>query len=234
MYKIVSVYKIISGQNLILHNKIFIKMENLQKSNNKTRAALVLLIIMIIILLSNFNRLQNSKKANDNINTIYNDRLVVAHYIFQYANDLHSIRAEALQTEHTDGQKKSGIASSIQHIHSIDKLYLETVLTPKEKTFFVSFLASCSAIETQSQNNNWAQVTYSGDQALKTLKLLSQIQISEGKDKLANSNAIHRENTTWGELQIGLLVVLGGVALYLLVAKKKKIKVKIPESPSMN
>lgn len=208
-------------------------MKDQKKYSNKTKAALVLLIVMIIILLSNFNRLQNSKKANENINAIYNDRLVVAHYIFQYANELHSIKAKAL-TERNDTQKKAEIATCVQHIHSIDQLYLKTVLTSKEKTFFVAFLSSCSAIEAQSQNSNWPKVTYSSDQALKTLKLLSQIQINEGKAKLASSNSIHRENTTWGELQIALLVVLGGCALYLLIVKPKKIKIKIPDSPSMN
>lgn len=209
-------------------------MKDQKKSSNKTKAALVLLIVMIIILLSNFYRLQNSKKANENMNEIFNDRLVVANYIFQYANDLHSIKAKVLQTGLDDIQKKAEITAFVKHIHSIDKLYLETVLTPKEKTSFVSFLASCSTIELQSQNSNWIQVTQSSDQALKTLKLLSQIQINEGKAKLANSNAIHMENTTWGELQIALLIVLGGVALYLLIVKQKKIKIKIPESPSMN
>ena len=119
-------------------------------------------------------------------------------------------------------------------MYKIDKLYLNTFLTPKEKTSFVSFLASCSSIEAQSQNNNWSQVTQSSEQAIKTLKLLSQIQINEAKTKLDSSNSIHRENTTWGELQIALLVVLGGTALYLLIVKKTKIKVKIPDSPSMN
>jgi hypothetical protein len=204
------------------------------KYNNKTKAALVLLIVMIIILISNFNRLQNSKKANENINAIYNDRLVVAHYIFQYDNELHSIKAKALQIELNDLQKKTTIETAIQNIHKIDKLYLQTVLTSKEKTSFVSFLASCSAIEVQSQNNNWSQVIQSSDQALKILKLLSQIQMNEAKAKLESSNSIHRENTTWGELQIALLVILGGFALYLLIVKPKKIKVKIPDSPSMN
>ncbi|PVX44458.1 chemoreceptor-like protein with four helix bundle sensory module [Flavobacterium sp. 103] len=209
-------------------------MNDLKKSSNKTKAAIVLLIVMVIILISNFIRLQNSQKANENINALYNDRLVVAHYIFQYDNELYSIKAKALQSEFNDLQKKAAIASAIQRIHKIDKLYLNTFLTPKEKTSFVSFLASCSAIEIESQNNNWVQVIESGDQALKTLKLLSQIQINEAKTKLESSNSIHRDNTTWCELQIALLVVLGSFALYLLLAKKKKIRVKIPESPSMN
>lgn len=209
-------------------------MKDLKRFSNKTKAAFILLIVMVIILLSNFNTLRNSKKANENINEIYNDRLVVARYIFQYSNELHFIKAKSLQAELNDAQKKVGIVTAIQQIHNIDKLYLETVLTPKEKKSFVAFLASCSAIEIQSQNNNWSQVTQSSNQALQTLEQLSQIQINEGKSKLASSNAMHRGNMTLGELQIALLVVLGGFALYLLIAKKNKIKVKIPEAPSMN
>jgi hypothetical protein len=209
-------------------------MNDLKKYSNKTKAALVLLIVMFIILWSNFNTLQNSKKANEDINAIHNDRLVVARYIFLYANELHFIKAKVLQTELNDTQKKVGVATAIQHIHEIDKLYLKTFLTAKEKNSFISFLASCSAIEMQTQNSNWSQVIHSCNQALQTLELLSQIQIDEGKSKLANSNAMHSGNMTLGELQIALLVVLGGFALYLLIVKKNKIKVKIPESPSMN
>lgn len=209
-------------------------MKDLKNYSNKIKAAFVLLIVMLIILLSNFNTLHNSKKANEDINTIYNDRLVVARYIFQYANELHFIKTNAAQSELNDSQKKDKITAALKNIHSIDKLYLKTVLTPKEKISFESFLASCFEINKQTQNKNWTQVADASNQALQTLELLSQIQIEEGRSKLANSNSLHKGNNTLGELQIALLVVLGGITLYLLIAKKKKITVKIPQSPSLN
>jgi hypothetical protein len=209
-------------------------MKDLKKYSNKTKAAFVLLIVMLIIILSNFNTLQNSKKTNENINAIYNDRLVVARYIYQYANELHFIKANAVQTKLNDTQKGDAITTALKNIQNIDQLYSKTVLTPKEKTSFSAFLVSCSVITKQSKNNNWSQVEYSSNQALQTLELLSQIQIEEGRSKLSNSNALHKGNSTFGELQIALLVILGGFALYLLMAKKKKINIKIPESPSMN
>jgi hypothetical protein len=209
-------------------------MKDLKKYSNKTKAAFVLLIVMLTILLSNFNTLQNSKKTNEDINAIYNDRLVVARYIFQYTNELHFIKAKAVQTELNDIQKKDAITPALKNIQNIDKLYLATVLTPKEKKSFAAFLASCSAITEKSKNNNWSQVEFSSNQALETLELLSQIQIEEGRSKLSNSNSLHKGNSTFGELQIALLVILGGFALYLLMAKKRKVNIKIPESPSMN
>ena len=207
-------------------------MKNIKKYSNKTKTAFVLLIVMLIILLSNFNTLQNSKKTNENINAIYNDRLVVARYIFQYANELHFIKANAVQIKLNDTQKKEEITAALKNIQSIDKLYLKTVLTSKEKTSFTAFLTSSSEINKQTQNKNWHQVVYSTDQALQTLEQLSQIQIKEGSSKLSNSNALYNDNNTLGQLQIALLVILGTVSLYLLMAKKNKIK--IPQSPSMN
>lgn len=209
-------------------------MKGLKKYSNKTKAAFVLLIVMLIILLSNFNTLQNSKKTNENINAIHKDRLVVARYIFQYANAMHAIKANTLETAFDDTQKKKEIKTSIESIQKIDSLYLETVLTSKEKTAFSAFQAYCLAIEKQSENTNWLQVRQYSNQALETLELLSQIQIEEGQSKLAQSNSLHKGNTLLGELQIALLVILGGCALYLLMVKKNKIIIKIPESPSQN
>lgn len=209
-------------------------MKEQHHSSNKTKAALVLLIVMILILLSNFYRLQNAKKASDAMHTIFNDRLVVANYIFQYTNLMHTIKTKALYAQLSDIQKKAEITSLTVQIHAIDRLYLKTVLTPIEKKQFTSFLSNCIAIENSAQLGNWKTIALYSDQSLKTLNQLANIQISEGKRNLEHANLIYRENTSWGEFQTGLLVVLGATALYLLMAKKKKLKLKIPEAPSMN
>lgn len=124
----------------------------LKKYSNKSKAAFILLIVMLIIVLSNFNTLRNSKKVNENINTIYNDRLVVAYYIFQYSNELHYIKTEAQKENLNDITKNDEIKNALKVIHTIDDLYFKTVLTPKEKIHFDSFLASCSEINNDVQN----------------------------------------------------------------------------------
>ncbi|HSN47887.1 MAG TPA: hypothetical protein VLR29_03915 [Flavobacterium sp.] len=209
-------------------------MKDLKKYSKKTKAAFVLLIVMLVILLSNFNTLQNSRKTNENINAIHKDRLVAARYIFQYANALHFIKANTLETTFDDAKKKEKIRNVLHRIQNINGLYLGTVFTAKEKLAFDAFQVSCSTIGQQSQNNNWLQVRQASNEALQTLELLSQIQIEEGQSKLAQSNALHKGNTLLGELQIALLVILGGCAVYLLMVKKNKINIKIPESPSLN
>jgi hypothetical protein len=209
-------------------------MKVLNNYSNKTKAAFILLIVMLIILLNNFNTLHNSKKANENINAIYNDRLVAEHYIFQYANGIHSIKANAIHTQLNDSQKTKEITTALKDIHTIDNLYLKTVLTPNEKTLFEIFLITCATITHQTRNKNWHQVELASNQALQTLEKLSQIQINEGKSRLSKSNALHTENNALGELQIALLVILSGITIFLLLSRKNKINIKIPESPSMN
>lgn len=208
-------------------------MKDLKKYSNKAKAAFVLLIVMLIILLGNFNTLRNSKNVNDNINAIYNDRLVVAHYIFQYSKQLHFIKAEAEKLDLSDNIKKSEIIHTLDIIHNIDDLYAKTVLTNKEKQHFDIFLSACKEINLQVKNKNWNKIVVSSAEALKTLESLSQIQIVEGKAKLAAANAMYSRNNSIGQLQIALLIILGGITFYLLI-KKIKRTVKIPEPPSMN
>ncbi|WP_035643595.1 MULTISPECIES: MCP four helix bundle domain-containing protein [unclassified Flavobacterium] len=209
-------------------------MKDLKKYSNKAKAAFILLIVMLIIILNNFNTLQNSKKVNENINAIYNDRLVVAHYIFQYSKELHFIKAEAEKLDLSDTIKKDEIIHTLDIIHNIDDLYAKTVLTNKEKEHFDAFLASCKEINNQVENKNWSKIAYASEQALKTLESLSQIQIKEGKAKLASANAMYNDNNSLGQLEIALLIILGGITFYLLIVKKPKRNIKIPEPPSMN
>lgn len=208
-------------------------MKELKKYSNKTKAAFILLIVMLLIILSNFNTLRNSKNVNENINAIYKDRLVVAHYIFQYAKELHFIKAEAEKLNLSDTIKKEEIINTLKIIHTIDDLYAKTVLTPKEKTYFEALLNSCKTINKLTESKNWNAIATTSDDALKTLELLSDIQISEGKAKLASANAMHSGNNSLGQLQIALLIILGGITFYLLIIKKKKT-IKIPEPPSLN
>jgi hypothetical protein len=208
--------------------------DTLKKYSNKTKAAFILLIVMLIIVLSNYNTLRNSKNVNENINTIYNDRLVVAYYIFQYANELHYIKAEAQKENLNDLTKNDEIKNALKIIHTIDELYFKTVLTPKEKIHFDIFLSTCSEINKDVQQKDWNHIVPLCNKALTTLDQLSEIQIKEGKAKLASANAMHSGNNTLGQLEIALLIILGGITFYLLIIKKHKKNIKIPESPSLN
>lgn len=201
--------------------------------NKKTKAAAVLIFVTILLLGSNYFIGHNSKKTNESIKAIYNDRLMVSHYIFQYTNAIHQINTNLL-TQQIDSEKQSFISKQLENISRIDKKYLATVLTPEEKKQFNSFQNQCVAIQNGNQNKNWQKIAQLSQQSLQTLEILAQIQIDEGKTELTTANTLHNGNKIFAQFEIALFIILGCLSAYLLVLKKMKVKIKIPEAPSMN
>lgn len=209
-------------------------MRDLKTINKKTKAAAVLIFVTILLLISNYFIGLNSKKTNESIKAIYNDRLLVSHYIFQYSNAIHQIKACAIQNNPNDLEKQNFISMCLYRISSIDKKYLATVLTPEEKKQFKTFQNQCTAIQTLNKNKNWQKIAQLSTQSLHTLEVLAQIQIDEGKTELTTANTLHNGNKIFVQFEIALFIILGCLSAYLLVLKKMKIKIKIPESPSLN
>lgn len=209
-------------------------MKDLNNLNKKTKAAAVLILVTVLLLVGNYFNGQNSKKTNESIKAIYNDRLMVSHYIFQYTNAIHQIKTESVQTTQNDSDKQAFISSQLQSISALDKQYLKTVLTPQEKIQFKSFQNQCVAIKTMTQNKDWQKIEQWSSQTLETLEILANIQIEEGKTELTTANTIHAGNQIFSQFEIILFIVLACLSFYLLVLKKMKIKIKIPEGPSLN
>ena len=208
-------------------------MRDINTINRKTKAAAVLIFVTILLLISNYFIALNSKKTNESIQAIYNDRLMVSHYIFQYTNAIHQIKSAAASDPLTSEEQKL-ITDRLQSIRTLDQKYLATVLTAEEKRQFALFRNQCSAIETMNQNKDKQKITEWSTKSLQTLEKLAQIQIDEGKTELTTANTLHNGNQIFTQLEIGLFIILGCLSSYLLVLKKMKVKIKIPEPPSMN
>jgi hypothetical protein len=103
-------------------------------------------------------------------------------------------KKNAAETNTTDFQKREEILAALKKIQNIDKLYLQTVLTPKVKKYFKTFVTYSAAINSATQNENWNQVRNNSTNALQTLEQLSKIQSEYGKSKLTHSNSIYKGN----------------------------------------
>jgi hypothetical protein len=103
----------------------------------------------------------------------------------------------------------------------MDKLYLGTVLTPKEKKQFKTFVTYSALINSATQNENRNQVRNNSTHALQTLEQLSKIQREGGKSKLTHSNSIYNGNNVLEKLQIALLIILGGTKFYITFQEKQ-------------
>lgn len=209
-------------------------MKEIKSLNRKSKVATILIIVTLLLLVSNFFIAKNSKSTNEAIKTIYNDRLMASHFVFEYNNQIHLLKTEIAQTNLSDSAKKQLANLHLKSITSIDTKYLKTVLTNDEKEHFLSFQLYCKKIQTAIQLENWQEVSQLCELSLNRLKLLSQIQVDEGKLKLATAQTLHNGNKIFTQFEIGLFIILGCLSIYLLVLKKIKRRIQIPESPSMN
>ena len=209
-------------------------MKDINNLNKKTKAAAVLIIVTLLLLICNYFISLNSRKTNESIKAIYNDRLLVSHYVFQYTNAIHQIKTQAIETDQDDFEKQNFIAKRLKNITNIDRKYLATVLTLKEREQFKVFQNQCDIIETANKNKDWQKTTKWSSLSLKTLEILAQIQIDEGKTELTTANTLHNGNQIFTQFEVGLFIILACLSAYLLVLKKMKIKIKIPEAPSAN
>lgn len=209
-------------------------MRDINTINRKTKAAAVLIFVTILLLISNYFIGLNSKKTNENMKAIYNDRLMVSHYIFQYTNAIYQIKTDVIQSGQSDFERQNFVSKILQNTTSIDKKYLATVLTTTEKKQFKNFQNQCVAMQSANERKDWELLIQLSEQSLKTLEILAQIQIDEGKTALTTANALHNGNKIFAQFEIALFIILGCLSAYLLVLKKMKVKIKIPEAPSMN
>ena len=209
-------------------------MKDINAINKKTKAAAVLIFVTVLLLISNYFIGLNSKKTNESIKAIYNDRLMVSYYIFQYTNAIHQIKSHVGQSNYDDFEKQNFVAIRLKNISNIDKNYLETILTPEEKKQFQAFQNQCTTIQTLSQYKEWQKIPQLSEQSLVSLETLAKIQIDEGKTELTTANTLHNGNKIFAQFEIALFIILGCLSVYLLLLKKMKVKIKIPEAPSMN
>lgn len=209
-------------------------MRDINTINRKTKAAAVLIFVTILLLISNYFIGLNSKKTNENMKAIYNDRLMVSHYIFQYTNAIYQIKTHVIKSGLSNFERQNFVSKILLNSKDIDKRYLATVLTTTEKNQFKNFQNQCVAMQSANERKDWELLIQLSEQSLKTLEILAQIQIDEGKTALTTANALHNGNKIFAQFEIGLFIILGCLSAYLLVLKKMKVKIKIPEAPSMN
>ncbi|GGA67655.1 hypothetical protein GCM10008015_05480 [Flavobacterium palustre] len=209
-------------------------MKDINSINRNTKAAAVLIFVTILLLISNYFMGLNSKKTNETIQAIYNDRLMVSHYILQYTHAIYQIKETVSSLKTIDSDKQQLVRNRLKTIHEIDKKYLKTILTPEEKKQFRIFQNQCIAIQNQNKDKNWQKIIQLNQQTLASLEILARIQVDEGKTALIIANALHDGNRFFAQFEIALYIILACLSAYLLVLKKMKVKIKIPEEPSMN
>jgi hypothetical protein len=183
----------------------------------KTITALLLAGVLALVLVNNLRERSNAAELKTAFESIYQDRLMVESYILRLSEELHQIQ-EMLKNP-AEGQ--SGIfREKLSKIEQINLLYLNTHLTESEEVHFEHFEKMTWELNRALQAGETAVVHTKIEEALKDLRLLSEIQISEGQSLLTQSQQLFKASSISSQFEICLVIILGLMVQGILFASK--------------
>jgi hypothetical protein len=183
----------------------------------KTITALLLAGVLVLVLVNNLRERSNSAELKTAFESIYQDRLMVESYILRLSEELHQIQ-EMLKNP-AEGQSDI-FREKLSKIEQINLLYLNTHLTESEEIHFEHFEKMTWELNRALQAGETTVVHTKIEEALKDLRLLSEIQISEGQSLLTQSQQLFKASSISSQFEICLVIILGLMVQGILFASK--------------
>lgn len=183
----------------------------------KRRLLLGLFIIFVIMLLNNFSSRKSYLDLEENMTSIYHDRLMPATYLFRlndllYQKQLFHLSEGALVSEQ--------IKTWNRQMDSIIRAYEKTYLTVTETTYwkdFRQYLNAYNALETSAKAATTQEdFLHPLSGALTALRQLNELQTMEGNVLQRESEVIVKQSVVKFYLEISLLLILCIMALVLV------------------
>lgn len=183
----------------------------------KTGTALLLLTVLVLVLANNVKDRSNSRQLKTAFESIYQDRLMVESYILRLSEELHQIQ-ELL--ENPVVRQTENLQMKLSEIEQINLLYLNTELTKAEEIHFEHFEKLTWELNKALQDGKLEGINSKIEEALGDLRLLSEIQISEGQSLLTQSQQLFNASSISSQFEICLVIILGLMVQGLLFASK--------------
>lgn len=207
------------------------------KRKEKSRIIAVSIILLAALVLSNFISTNDYNKLEQNMSSIYKDRLMPAYYLFQI--DDHLYQKKILLNNARQNELTTDVVTINTHNHAIDSLitaYSVTYLTNEEKKEWNSFL-----VKLKNYNVAEADVVNGKEQypvtdvlfsdVQQSLNNLSRIQASVGKQLHSSTKAIVYGSVIYTYLQVALMIILILIVLMTLRSSDYVISAsKYPQS----
>jgi len=201
---------------------------------HKRTASLLLILVIGLVMFTNMRERNHSSQINDAISTIYNDRLMVESYIFQYAEHLHQVIDVLDNAELSVSDKQNMSSEPVHEIQLLNQAYRETRLTPDEEIAFHTFTQLAHAIEKDITEGNFEEGKLASREALNILNQLSAIQVKEGKVQVAYAQKLFISTDLTAQFEMGILIVIFLMVQALLFASKTLQLNKITRQSRLN
>ncbi|WP_225552932.1 MCP four helix bundle domain-containing protein [Sphingobacterium bovistauri] len=165
------------------------------------------------------------KHVNESVTSLYEDRVVVGNYILQLSNYIEEI-SQLLKSNVTYNTHK--IQATLAHIDTINIAYDKTYLTEKEKISFKKLIDDIEQIKEHLANSAYSTAFAKSLEAEKVLRILSSIQVEEGKNKLDEVLNMTSTRSFLSYLEIVIIIVIS-VLIQKIVLSTKPIVIKNPK-----
>jgi ElaB/YqjD/DUF883 family membrane-anchored ribosome-binding protein len=190
----------------------------------RVNAILALSIVFLLVLATNRIDQKHFNVAQNSVNEVYNDRIVVQDYIFSISNVLFNKRLalkDSLieQQDHKENEKIKQLLSDFQ----------ATKLTNAEAQHLKQLLDSFDELirleaQKKDQNSELLKDEISGN--LETMQDnlldLSEIQITESGDLINNAQKSLDMSALLSSLEIGFLIITGIAIQFIIFYRVKK------------
>ena len=194
---------------------------------HKTKAVALLALLLAFILVGDLLERNRYSRLDSSMNSIMNDRLKPANYIYSISNNLYekkllAANLQGLPAEEISRQK----ARHDQQIAALIKSY-ETTYLKLQWAAFRSSLDNYNSIEQQLFLAGGEQLRASADagfdRTIAHLDALSIIQVGEGTTISKTSHSIINSSLLLSYLEISLLIVLGLYTLIIVSASDNAV-----------
>lgn len=199
-------------------------------NRNKIKTTTLIFSVLCLILLTNLQERMMIKRLNDTVTSIYEDRVVVGNYILQLSNYIEEI----VQSLKSNPSNNSYLINLLSKIDSINIAYDKTFLTDKEKINFIQFTQISEEMKKSIENGNFTDALNNGLQAENILRVLSSIQVEEGKDKLDEVLAMTNTRSILSYLEIVIIIVISILIQKIILSTKPLIIKKTENDHNLN
>lgn len=199
-------------------------------NRNKIKTTTLIFSVLCLILLTNLQERMMIKRLNETVTSIYEDRVVVGNYILQLSNYIEEI----VQSLKSNPSNNSYLINLLSKIDSINIAYDKTFLTVKEKINFIQFTQISEEMKKSIENGNFTDALNNGLQAENILRVLSSIQVEEGKDKLDEVLAMTNARSILSYLEIVIIIVISILIQKIILSTKPLIIKKTENDHNLN
>ena len=198
---------------------------------NKLTASAALFTLCLLVLFSNYVDRDHTSNVKKAISTLYEDRLVVEHYILKMTIDIYEIK-QVLHGAGQHGETTHPVTELLSHIDGLSKAYLKTKFTEDEDATFTTLLSTLKIFDETSQSNE--DRLNLADQALVLLNKLSAIQLEESKLIMKQVDGLYKSGQVTSQFAFGITIVILLVLQALVFASKTLPKTNATSGTNLN